>query len=106
MIRPQFHEPLDILFPLAALALVAVFSLEAGFVSGLLRTAPLLYLGSLSYAIYLVHWPLLFVMREQYGLPVAFYYLAVLGAAVFTHHAVEVPARRFIKQHAQRAASA
>jgi peptidoglycan/LPS O-acetylase OafA/YrhL len=106
MVRPQFHEPLDILFPLAALALVAVFSLEAGFVSALLRTAPLLYLGSLSYAIYLVHWPLLFVMREQYGLPVAFYYLAVLGAAVFTHHAVEVPARRFIKQHAQRAASA
>jgi peptidoglycan/LPS O-acetylase OafA/YrhL len=109
MIRPQFHDPRDVLFPLAALALIAVFSLEAGALSRLLRTAPLLYLGSLSYAIYLVHWPLLFVMREQRNLPVGLFYLAVFGAAMLTHHAVEVPARRLIMRqagNAQRATSA
>jgi peptidoglycan/LPS O-acetylase OafA/YrhL len=103
MIRPQFHDARDVLFPLAAIALIAVFSLEAGAVSRLLRTAPLLYLGSLSYAIYLVHWPLLFVMREQRNLPVGLYYLAVLGAAMLTHHAVEVPARRLVMRRAGNA---
>jgi len=106
MLRPQYHDTRDILFPLAALLLVAVFSLEAGAVSRTLRLAPLLYLGSLSYAIYLVHWPLLFVMVEQYRLPPALYYLAVFAAAVLTHHAVEVPARRFIMQYAKRAHAA
>ena len=106
MLRPQYHDTRDILFPLAALLLVAVFSLEAGAVSRTLRLAPLLYLGSLSYAIYLVHWPLLFVMVEKYRLPPALYYLAVFAAAVLTHHAVEVPARRFIMQYAKRAHAA
>jgi peptidoglycan/LPS O-acetylase OafA/YrhL len=103
MIRPQYHDVRDTLFPFAALILVAAFSLEAGAVSRMLLTPPLVYLGSLSYAIYLVHWPLLFVMREQRDLPVWLYYLAVFGAAMLVHHAVEVPGRRFIMQHAQGA---
>ena len=76
--------------------LVVVFSLEAGLVTRVLQLPPLLYLGSLSYAIYLVHWPLLFVMQEQHGLSPMLYYPAVLAAAVITHHAVEVPARRVL----------
>jgi peptidoglycan/LPS O-acetylase OafA/YrhL len=103
MIRPQFHDTIDVLFPVAALALVLVFSLEAGAFGRLLRLRPLVYVGSLSYAIFLVHWPLLFVMIEQYKLPPALYYLAVAGAAILTHHAVEAPARRFIMQYVQRA---
>jgi peptidoglycan/LPS O-acetylase OafA/YrhL len=86
--------------------LVAVFSLQAGAVSRMLISAPLVYLGSLSYAIYLVHWPLLFVMLEQHQVPPALYYLAVFAAAIVTHHAVEVPARRFIVQRAHHARSA
>jgi len=106
MIRPNFHDARDALFPFAALALVAIFSLQAGTVSRILNSAPLVYLGSLSYAIYLVHWPLLFVMLEQHQLPPGLYYLAVFGSAILTHHAVEVPARRFIMQRAQHARSA
>jgi len=94
MIRPEYHSSWDAAFPLASAVLVVVFSLEAGLVTRVLQLPPLLYLGSLSYAIYLVHWPLLFVMQEQYGLPPMLYYPAVFVAAVITHHAVEVPARR------------
>jgi peptidoglycan/LPS O-acetylase OafA/YrhL len=94
MIRPEYHSPWDAAFPLASALLVVVFSLEAGLVTRMLQLPPLLYLGSLSYAIYLVHWPLLFVMQEQHGLSPMLYYPAVLAAAVITHHAVEVPARR------------
>lgn len=103
MVRPQFHDTRDMLFPCAALFLVAAFSLECGAMSRVLRMAPMVYLGSLSYAIYLVHWPLLFVMVEQYRLPPALYFGAVLAAAIVTHHAVEVPFRRFIMQHAHHA---
>ena len=103
MIRSQYHDARDMLFPLAALGLVAVFSLQRGAVSRVLTSAPLVYLGSLSYAIYLVHWPLLFVMLEQHQAPPGLYYLAVFAAAILTHHAVEVPARRFIMRHAQNA---
>jgi peptidoglycan/LPS O-acetylase OafA/YrhL len=103
LIRPEYHDTRDTLFPLAALVLVAIFSLECGAVSRMLGSAPLVYVGSLSYAIYLVHWPLLFVMVEQYQMPPSLYYLAVFGAAIVTHHAVEVPARRFIMQRARSA---
>ena len=96
MIRPEYHSPWDAAFPLAFGVLVVVFALEAGLVTRLLQLPPLLYLGSLSYAIYLVHWPLLFVMQEQYGLRPLLYYPAVLAGAVITHHAVEVPARRWL----------
>ena len=106
MIRPRFHDMRDIVFPCAALFLVATFSLERGAVSRGMRTAPVVYLGRLSYALYLVHWPLLFVMVEQYGLPPALYYGAVFAAAIVTHHAVEVPARRFIMLHANHAQGA
>jgi peptidoglycan/LPS O-acetylase OafA/YrhL len=96
IIRPEYHSARDVLFPVAALCLVMIFALESGAVSWLLRLPPFVYLGSLSYAIYLVHWPLLFVMVEQYQLSPLLYYAAVLGAAMLTHHAVEVPARRLL----------
>jgi peptidoglycan/LPS O-acetylase OafA/YrhL len=86
-------------------ALLIGFGIEA-ILRRILNSTPLVYLGSLSYAIYLVHWPLLFVMLEQHELPPALYYLAVVGAAILTHHVVEVPARRFIMQYAQHAPSA
>lgn len=102
LVRPQYHDPRDIAFPIVALVLVAIFSLEAGALGRFLRLGPLLYLGSLSYAIYLVHWPLLFVMIEQYAMSPVLYYVAVFCAAIVTHHAVEVPARRFLVQRIRR----
>ena len=42
----------------------------------------------------------------KWNVPSRLYYLAVFGAAILTHQAVEVPARRFIMQHAQHARSA
>ncbi len=96
MIRPEYHSPRDVFFPAAALLLIMIFALEAGAVSSLLRLPAFVYIGTLSYAIYLVHWPLEFIMIGQYHLSPIFYYLAVLPAAMLVHYAVEVPARRLI----------
>jgi hypothetical protein len=40
------------------------------------------------------------------NVPPGLYYLALFGAAILAHHAVEVPARRFIMRHTQHARSA
>jgi peptidoglycan/LPS O-acetylase OafA/YrhL len=55
--------------------------------------APLRYLGRISYALYLFHWPLLVFQKfDGRGSPVIAVAIAVL-LAVVTHHAVENPVR-------------
>ncbi|MEO8740864.1 MAG: acyltransferase [Casimicrobiaceae bacterium] len=98
LIRPEFHSARDAAFPVVSAILIGVFSLESGWIAHLLRQAPFAYLGSLSYAIYLVHWPLQFVMVEQYKLSAALYFAAVAVASVLVHHAIEVPGRRVLRQ--------
>jgi len=100
MIRPDYHSARDGFYPLAAAMVIVVFALEAGLIGRLLRLSPFAYLGGLSYSIYLVHWPLLFIMIEQYRLPTPLYLTAVFGCAVLLHHAVEVPARRALVRRA------
>ena len=98
LVRPEFHSARDAAFPLVAALLIGVFALEAGWIAQLLRLAPFAYLGSLSYAIYLVHWPLQFVMVEQYQKPAAQYFATVAIASILLHHAIEVPGRSILRQ--------
>ena len=48
-------SPTSFLLPLTFAATILVFSYEAGAISSLLKTRPLLKLGALSYSIYMVH---------------------------------------------------
>lgn len=52
--------PFSLLMPLLFLAVIVIFSMESGAVSGLLRTRPFLILGTLSYSIYMVHYFLVY----------------------------------------------
>jgi peptidoglycan/LPS O-acetylase OafA/YrhL len=81
---------------------------------GWLRSSPLVWLGEISYALYLVHAPVLMVTfglgAKLLGVSGAagliglglFGALAALAAAAILHHAVERPAQRFIVTRAGR----
>jgi peptidoglycan/LPS O-acetylase OafA/YrhL len=72
----------DILFPLAASALVLFCALNRTAVLKLLSTRPCQFLGDISYSIYMVHMPfftLFFVLEKVTGKPIA-----TLPAAVLT----------------------
>lgn len=86
----------------AALILYASQSREmvGGAVSGLLRLKPMVYLGLLSYSIYLWHWPILAYMRYVYGsynLPwqwIASAVLLTLGLSWMSYHVLEKRTKR------------
>lgn len=61
-----------------------------------LGCAPMRYLGRLAYALYLVHWPVLVLMRGDQPLPLSalpVYVPLVLGLAMLGHHLIERPLR-------------
>ncbi|WP_410809127.1 acyltransferase family protein [Micromonospora sp. 067-2] len=64
----------------------------------LLGRQPLLYIGGISYSLYLWHWPLLIAAQAHFGDLSVGTALAVLAAsavpAALTHHVIENPVRR------------
>nr|WP_111510425.1 acyltransferase [Mycobacterium kyogaense] len=64
----------------------------------LLRNRVATYLGDLSYALYLVHWPVIVLLATAMHTDV-YYYVAVLalsfGLAIACHHFIEEPLRQF-----------
>lgn len=80
-----------------------VFGLTGGLLSRVLSCSTAVYLGEISYALYLVQNPVLGVVKNlpatQYSSPIAIYLtlnLICFGLAVCLHHLVEKPFRQLI----------
>lgn len=118
-----------VLAPLALGVFVLLFAYERGAVSRLLRAKPLLFLGGVSYSIYLVHFVLYIyessairLLRAASGSPdaltdgaviwdgapwagdliIAANVVVVVGLSVFAYRFIEEPGRRFARAWAKR----
>ncbi|MEO1017189.1 MAG: acyltransferase [Pseudomonadota bacterium] len=96
--------------PILAFLIFAVASLERQGGVHWLRTRPLIYLGEISYSIYMVHGIVLtlwfkalgMTLGAQSNLAYALSWLAIplsLVTAAAAYHAVETPSRRFLNRH-------
>jgi peptidoglycan/LPS O-acetylase OafA/YrhL len=88
-------------------ALIVAFSYERGVISRLLASAPLVYLGEISFATYLVHQPVIFFFAYSkpkwfWMLPnplqICVFIIIVLGLSSLLHHFVEKPCMIFAKK--------
>jgi peptidoglycan/LPS O-acetylase OafA/YrhL len=103
-----FSDPKAFPFPWAMLSVVGALLVIAGvvvndsgkklFVSRVLHNAVMVYVGKISYSLYLWHWPVLVMLRWTIGLDKP---LAMLGAialtvlmSVFSYHVIEKPIRQ------------
>ncbi|HEY9680659.1 MAG TPA: acyltransferase [Oculatellaceae cyanobacterium] len=82
--------------------LIALFSIERGLFSKVFRHPTAVYLGEISYSMYLLHWPLLQMFRTQALTMNAFSFLLLFGAALLLSstllfYVVEKPLRRHIR---------
>jgi peptidoglycan/LPS O-acetylase OafA/YrhL len=84
--------------------LIAVFALEKGILSRLLNARPLIYLGEISFALYMVH-QLVLRYAEDHGYmtpsysistKAIAYWLAAIAVAAVAHHLIEIPAQRLV----------
>jgi peptidoglycan/LPS O-acetylase OafA/YrhL len=107
-----------IVLPAFSLLIFSLASATNGFISRILNSRPLLYLGTISYSIYMVHWCLiqfletfwLYEFQVPFGsgfdrnsclLALGLFTPISLVAAAFTYHFVEVPMRNLLKPKLQ-----
>ena len=91
-VMPGFHA----LLPCVGAALVIAGAHGARHAGILLSNGPAIYLGKLSYGIYLWHWPILFALRRLQLQSAAWMAAAValsVALSVVTHHLWEQPLR-------------
>lgn len=100
--------PMDTTLDFAALPLMAgillLLGMERGALSRILRTAPLQYLGRISFGIYLLHIPVQEVLHRlelsvpYLGLPMfmLLYWSVTIACAALVHAGVETPARAWM----------
>lgn len=94
--------------------LIVVFALQRGAISTALRFRPFVYLGEISFALYMVHQIVLRFMEENAASTnflssasvLTLYYAASLACAAICYHLIETPARRRIVKLAHRITSA
>jgi peptidoglycan/LPS O-acetylase OafA/YrhL len=78
-----------------------VAALEPSAVGSLLRIRPLVWLGTISYSLYLVHWPIVLMLKDDRlhtgrWAGIAIRVAVSLVVAVALHHGVERPLRRVV----------
>ena len=97
----QFHRGLLIAVAVAAVAVVAPVALDQrGLVARVLAQPPLVWLGTISYGIYLWHWPIFLAINGARtgasGLPLfVVRCIATLGVATASWWVIEHPIRRW-----------
>jgi peptidoglycan/LPS O-acetylase OafA/YrhL len=85
------------LIPCAGVALVIAGGQKAKLTVVLLKNRGMVYLGKLSYVVYLWHWPLMFALRRLELASTGWMLLAIamsLALGTVTHHFVEQPMRQ------------
>lgn len=95
------------LFVLVMAILIATLAQDADYLAKLLSHPVPVYLGEISYSLYMVHWPVRVVLREAFSaLPaslhpliiIAGYSVTTLVVAAVVYHLVEVPGRKLIRR--------
>jgi peptidoglycan/LPS O-acetylase OafA/YrhL len=98
--------PLDLntaLRPLNALLLVG-FALGGGIAARALSSRPIVYLGKTSYAMYILHVPLLWwCLRWRSGISAPVYLGAVILVSALVYQFIEEPANRWVRSRARAA---
>jgi peptidoglycan/LPS O-acetylase OafA/YrhL len=82
------------LFPALGTALLLCFGASYGVVHAILSFAPIVYIGKISYSLYLWHWPIL-VYSKSLSLAPNIFYLSflILGCSILSYHFIEKPLR-------------
>lgn len=89
--------------PLNALLLVG-FALGGGIAARALSLPPVVYLGKSSYAMYILHVPLLWwCLRWQHGISAPVYLSAVIVISALVYRFLEEPANRWVRSRARAA---
>lgn len=92
------HPSFWTLLPTAATAVVLTYGNCGGAVTALLKFPAMVYLGLISYGLYLWHWPILVFLRGlQLDAWVNVGVAAALGISVISYHLIEQPFRRRAK---------
>lgn len=94
----------------AFVALIVVFSLQRGVLSRFLASAPIVYLGDISFALFLVHQPVIFYLNRHHAWfsshpviwQVVLFIIILLGLSAVLHHFVENPCTSVVKRFVQR----
>jgi peptidoglycan/LPS O-acetylase OafA/YrhL len=101
-----FFPQLCILMPLAFASLIIALSFERGIVNAILTTPPAMFLGRISYSLYLVHYtPLVFLewlfvsnqlpySMRNVAIGLTVYVIIVLVLTIGLHYGVERPVQR------------
>jgi peptidoglycan/LPS O-acetylase OafA/YrhL len=106
--RGRFTQYSDLLVTLTCFPALIVGATRGGVVKALLRLPPLVYLGTLSYSIYLVHYPLqlaLHVVSVATGMVMPYgnaffligFLLLTFAVASLTYRFIEIPCKRLIR---------
>mmetsp|Transcript_74860 Transcript_74860/g.124323 ORF Transcript_74860/g.124323 Transcript_74860/m.124323 type:complete len:760 (+) Transcript_74860:89-2368(+) len=95
-----FSLPVTLPAVCAALFFIAAGSLPNAFLNISLSNPPVVYIGKISYPLYLFHWPIMVLCTWAFGLKSVQNKLACLAAslmvAAFTYHVIESPFRKWL----------